>query len=121
MDRRQFVAAVGGAALTASACSARAQTEEPRDAESPAPGSPTNKGGRTTILFFDDQRLNLRDRVTRHVGRPERAPDSIYRDPHAHVGWGYPGVFRDEASGKWRMTYLAWAHGPCIGAAAKPN
>ena len=64
----------------------------------------------TTILFFDDQRLNLRDRVTRHVGRPERMPESFYQDPKAHVGWGYPGVFRDEASGKWRMTYLAWAY-----------
>ncbi len=64
----------------------------------------------TTILFFDDQRLNLRDRVTRQVGRPERIAESIYRDPKAHVGWGYPGVFRDEVRGKWRMTYLAWVY-----------
>lgn len=111
MDRRQFVAAVGGAALTASVRSVEGQAGEPRDADSQALRLPTNEEGQTTILFFDDQRLNLRDRVTRHVGRPERIPESIYRDPKGHVGWGYPGVFRDEASGKWRLTYLVWAHG----------
>ena len=111
MDRRQFVAAVGGSALTASVRSADGQAEKPRNAESPALGSLANEEGQTTILFFDDQRLNLRDRVTRHVGRPERIPESTYRDPKGHVGGGYPGVFFDEASGKWRMTYLAWAHG----------
>jgi hypothetical protein len=111
MHRRQFVAAVGCAALTASERIAVGQAEEPRSHEAPPPSTPKNEEGQTTILFFDDQRLNLRDRVTRHVGRPERIAESIYRDPQAHVGWGYPGVFRDEASGKWRMTYLAWAYG----------
>ena len=74
----------------------------------------------TTILFFDDQRLNLRDRVTRHVGRPDLIAESIYRDPKAHVGWGYPGVFRDEASGKWRMRALSGRHGRGIGQFLKP-
>ncbi len=72
---------------------------------------PAGNPSATTLLFFDDQRLNLCDRVTRHVGRPQRIAESIYQDPRAHVGWGYPGVFFDEASGKWRMTYLAWAYG----------
>lgn len=111
MDRRQFVAAVGGAALTASVRSAQGQAEEPRSDEDPAPGSRANEQRQTTILFFDDQRLNLRDNVQRKIGRPALISESVYQDPRAHVGWGYPGVFRDEASGKWRMTYLAWARG----------
>jgi len=61
-----------------------------------------------TLLFFDDQRLNQRDNVERHLGKPELLPDSIYRDPHTVTAWGYPTVFFDAPSGKWRMLYLGW-------------
>ena len=64
-----------------------------------------------TIMFFDDQRLNRRDNVVRRIGRPEPIPESIYRDPYANTAWGYPSVFFDKASGKWRMAYLGWGHG----------
>ena len=58
-----------------------------------------------TTLFFDDQRLNRLDNIVRKVGKPERIPGSIYRDPYVNTSWGYPSVFHDEASGKWRMVY----------------
>ena len=62
----------------------------------------------TTLLFFDDHRLSRRDNVARRVGRPRRIPESVYRDPHANTAWGYPSVFFDPGSGKWRMCYLGW-------------
>jgi hypothetical protein len=60
------------------------------------------------MLFFDDQRLNRLDNVERHLGKPEMIPESIYRDPHTVTAWGYPSVFHDATSGKWRMLYLGW-------------
>lgn len=70
--------------------------------------SAAQTGDVKTLLFFDDQRLSLRDNVERHLGKPELMPESIYRDPHTVTAWGYPSVFYDEPSGKWRMLYLGW-------------
>lgn len=61
-----------------------------------------------TLLFFDDKRLNRLDNVVRRIGEPVLIPESIYRDPYTVTAWGYPSVFFDEASGKWRMLYLGW-------------
>ncbi|MBO9604469.1 MAG: hypothetical protein J7639_00885 [Paenibacillaceae bacterium] len=58
-----------------------------------------------TLLFLDDHHLNLSRNVERRIGRPQRLDDYTYRDPLNEIAWGYPTVFRDEASGKWRMTY----------------
>ncbi|MBI3941371.1 MAG: hypothetical protein HY326_00025 [Chloroflexi bacterium] len=58
-----------------------------------------------TILFLDDQRLNRRDNVTRRIGKPQLMAESYYQDPYANTTWGYPGIFRDEANGKWRLVY----------------
>ena len=98
--RRQWLVRSAGTGLsiaTSGVVSASTTTNEPRTDD------------QTTILFFDDQRLNLRDNVVRKIGRPAIIPESVYRDPRAHAGWGYPGVFHDSLSGKWRMTCLAWA------------
>jgi hypothetical protein len=70
---------------------------------------PNGVGSPTTLLFFDDQRLNRLDGVTRHVGRPKRIDELRFQDPKAHVAWGYPSVFFDAASGKWRMTYNSFS------------
>lgn len=61
----------------------------------------------TTILFFDDLKLNRLDNMTRAVGRPKLIPESVYRDPTPglETPWGYPSIFRDEATGNYRMTY----------------
>jgi len=59
----------------------------------------------TTILFFDDQRLNLWDNVIRKIGKPDLIRESVYQDPNANTAWGYPAVFHDEESHKWRMIY----------------
>ena len=58
-----------------------------------------------TLLFFDDHALHRRDNLTRRLGRPALIPESVYVDGEANPAWGYPCVFRDEASEKWRMTY----------------
>jgi len=71
-----------------------------------------------TILFFDDWFLNRRDNVVRKIARPELIKESIYQDPYVNTHWGYPTVFRDEMSGKWRMLYEGWnlgeAHSPLL-------
>lgn len=58
-----------------------------------------------TILFFDDQRLNLWHNVVRKIGKPELIAESVYRDPDTNTAWGYPGVFYDQESDKWRLIY----------------
>lgn len=108
MNRRQFgFATMAGLALIVYVCSDVVYAaEDTHNAKVEALDSKA-----TTILLFDDQRLNLRDNVQRKVGCPELISESIYQDPRAHVGWGYPSVFYNEPSGKWRMTYLGWAYG----------
>ena len=59
----------------------------------------------TTILFFDDQPLDRMDNVARRVGNPELIPESVYIDPDVNTHFGFPTVFQDEASGKWRVIH----------------
>ena len=59
----------------------------------------------TTILFLDDQPLDRMDNVVRKVGRPKLIPESVFIDPDVNTHFGYPTVFQDKASGKWRMLY----------------
>lgn len=59
----------------------------------------------TTILFLDDHPLDRMDNVVRRVGRPQLIPESVYIDPDVNTHFGYPTVFQDEGSGKWRMIY----------------
>lgn len=66
----------------------------------------------TTLFFFDDLRLNRFDNVTRGIGRPQRLEASVYRDPLYETHWAYPSVFRDEASGMWRMVYQGFSPDP---------
>jgi hypothetical protein len=62
----------------------------------------------TTLLFFDDNALGVRDNVARGIGSPELIPESIWRDDDSlNTHWGYPGVFYDEQDGLWRMVYQA--------------
>ncbi|WP_127580344.1 hypothetical protein [Paenibacillus koleovorans] len=56
-----------------------------------------------TLLFFDDQLLSLRHNMIRKIGQPELL--SVYRDPNLNLQFSYPSVFRDEATGMWRMIY----------------
>ena len=59
----------------------------------------------TTMLFLDDQPLDRMDNVVRKVGRPRLIPESVYIDPDVNTHFGYPTVFQDAASGRWRMLY----------------
>jgi len=59
----------------------------------------------TTLLFFDDQRLDFMRNVRLGVGQPELIKESVYQDPDINPHFGYPTVFFDEPSGKWRMLY----------------
>ena len=62
----------------------------------------------TTLLFFDDNALGVRDNVVRGVGKPEWIAESIWHDDdRLNTHWGYPGVFFDEIDGLWRMVYQA--------------
>ncbi len=59
----------------------------------------------TTLLFFDDLRLNRRDNIERRIGRPRLLADAVYRDPAHETPWGYPTVFYNADTRLWRMMY----------------
>lgn len=58
-----------------------------------------------TILFFDDWFLHQRMNLTRHAGRPSLVAEGTLEDPHLDPAWGYPSVFRDPSTGRWRCLY----------------
>jgi len=68
----------------------------------------TTEGNMKTLLFFDDEALNQRQNIVRRIGRAERIEESVFADPSGgNAAWGYPFVWRDTTSGKWRMIYQA--------------
>ncbi len=62
-----------------------------------------------TLLFFDDWYLHRRDNLSRHIGRPTLVPEGTLEDPFVDPAWGYPTVFRDPESGRWRCLYQGQA------------
>ena len=66
----------------------------------------------TAVLFFDDEPLNARDNVARRLGRPRLLPESVYHEAAGNCAWGYPGVFRDQGSGRWRLVFQAGLRHP---------
>jgi hypothetical protein len=69
--------------------------------------TPATRAGQHTMLFFDDEPLNQRDRVVRRLGRPTLIPESVYHETAGNCAWAYPGVFRDPVTGRWRMVFQA--------------
>ncbi len=61
--------------------------------------------GPATMLFFDDECLYAREKIARKLGQPRRV--GAYHETAGNCTWGYPSVFRDAASGRWRMIYQA--------------
>lgn len=60
----------------------------------------------TTLLFFDDNLLAVRENVNRGIGRPSLIPESVWQgDLRINPTWGYPGVYYHEEDGVWRMAY----------------
>ena len=59
------------------------------------------------LLFFDDQYLDRRENLDRRLGQPIPVPEGSYRDPDLDPSWGYPSVFVDPESGRWRCLYQA--------------
>ena len=59
----------------------------------------------TTILFFDDQRLDVMSNVRLRVGQPELIKESLYQDPDVNTHFGFPVTFWNEATSTWRMIY----------------
>lgn len=58
-------------------------------------------------LFFDDQKLFVREHLQRAYGMPELLSDSLYQDPHIDINLGYPNVFR-AADGRYHMIYQGY-------------
>ncbi len=64
-----------------------------------------------TLLFFDDQWLQMRDNAEICQGQPALIPESIYRDPRldlVNLTWGYPCPVYDEMTGQWFLYYQGW-------------
>jgi hypothetical protein len=62
-----------------------------------------SKSIKNTILFFDDQRLNLFYNMTRKVGKPKM--ESVFKEEKINLMWAYPGVFKDVQSRMWKLLY----------------
>jgi len=57
------------------------------------------------IRFFNDWQLCKIHNMKIQLGKPQLIPDAVFIDPFVDVAWGYPSVFRDEQTGKWKMLY----------------
>ena len=68
------------------------------------------KDSSSTILFFDDWYIQRRENLVRRIGRPKLIPEGIFVDPDLDASWGYPTVFHDAQSGKWRCLYEGQIH-----------
>jgi len=58
-----------------------------------------------SLLFFDDWYLHQRTNFARHVGQPILVPEATLEDPALDISWGYPSVFRDPETDRWRCLY----------------
>ncbi|MEG0270144.1 MAG: hypothetical protein RR821_07805, partial [Clostridia bacterium] len=64
-----------------------------------------------TILFFNDQKLQIRENAYRCQGRARLIPEGTYLDPaqdKVNLAWGYPSVFHDEKEGRYLLYYQGW-------------
>lgn len=59
-----------------------------------------------TWLFWDAWHLEHQDNVGLQQGRPEWIPGATYEDPNFDYLGCWPCVYRDAASGMWRMLYI---------------
>jgi hypothetical protein len=64
-----------------------------------------NRLDHPVILFFDDWYLNHRENLVRRIGQPRMVLEGVFQDPYLDVHSGYPSVFQDPGTGKWRCLY----------------
>ena len=57
--------------------------------------------------FWDLWHLDHRDSVALRQGKPEWKPEATYVEPHIGTLSAWPTVYKDVASGRWRMLYSA--------------
>ncbi|HLH72559.1 MAG TPA: hypothetical protein VKX96_04685, partial [Chloroflexota bacterium] len=62
-----------------------------------------------TLLFFDDWYLHHRENLIRRIGTPTLVPEGTLEDPYVDPAWGYPSVFQDPETGRWRCLYQGQA------------
>ena len=71
---------------------------------------PEGRDDGRVMLFFDDWHLNHRENLVRRVGQPSIVPEGVFEDPYLDVHSGYPSVFQDPDTGKWRCLYQGAPH-----------
>jgi len=101
MDRRAFLQAMGaaGAVLTAGHTSASPEAAQPSMAREPQPQT-------KTWLFWDLWHLERQQNLELCQGQPKWVSDAVYVDNMDGLA-AWPTVYRDEASGRWRMLYTS--------------
>ena len=60
-----------------------------------------------TYLFFDDQRLLVRENLEREIGAPELLPDTLFKE--GFVSGAFPRVWK-RADGSWLMFYQSFVN-----------
>ena len=107
MKRRQFITRVGtvGVASLASVTLNAAPGIAPHDMKRFQQGNWFDPS--RTLHFFDLWCLDHCDKLQLQQGRPEWQESATYVEPHIGNLAGWPTVFRDTETGRWRMLYSA--------------
>jgi hypothetical protein len=74
-----------------------------------------------TWLFWDHWHFEHADNMVLRQGQPKLRPDSVYEDPLLDSAFGWPCVWRDEASGSWRMAYTPSGYPLTVMVATSPD
>ena len=59
-------------------------------------------------MFFDDRYIDSKTSLRRSIGRTYLL--SIYEDPSAFIGWGYPSTWKRSGKRGYRMMYQGWPY-----------
>ncbi len=111
MDRRQFIQSAGTVTAASLVTAAHLHGDETSNDQSPAAARSRTTGSwfdpTRTWHFFDLWHFDHLDQLKLRQGRAQWQPEATFVDPPIGNLSAWPTVFRDEASGRWRMLYSA--------------
>ncbi|QDU95995.1 hypothetical protein [Lignipirellula cremea] len=105
MHRRHFLQAAGAASISSLALAPRSIAVAAEAKHAAGTGSSFDPS--RTWHFFDRWPFDQLDNLQLRQGEPVWQRDAVYQEPFIGSLSAWPTVYRDEASGRWRMLYSA--------------